>query len=137
MIFGNIGLGDAGSLDYKLFYGDIPMKVDSGANDYFSQDAPFPNLEIGMKSALGGTLYWNTPWAGLRAGYSYSEFRDFTFIREVAPGAIYYRRAGSYERHLTSVEYLFGDWTIAAEAYASERRPPCQITKVTITAPRW
>jgi hypothetical protein len=34
MIYGTVALGRAGSLDYKAFYGDIPMGVDQGVADY-------------------------------------------------------------------------------------------------------
>ncbi len=119
MVFGNVGLGDSGSLDYKVFYGDVPMKVRSGANDYFNNDAPFPNVAIGMESAIGGTLFWNTPIAGLRVGYSYSSFKDFGADRLIAvPGftAVLYRDTDQYDRHMLSAEYMTGDWTFAVEA---------------------
>lgn len=120
MAYGNIGLRKLGSLDYKLFYGDIPMSTSSGANDYFNNDAPFPNARIGMDSVHGGSLFWNTPVAGLRTGYSYSAFKDFGADRKVplAPGVdlLMYRTADLYERHLLSVEYTTGDWIFAAEA---------------------
>ena len=119
MIFGNVGVGDYGSLDYRVFYGDVPMKVRSGANDYFNNDAPFPNVAIGMDSAIGGTLFWNTPIAGLRVGYSHSSFKNFGADRLiVVPGfsAILYRDTKTYDRHLLSAEYMAGDWTFAIEA---------------------
>lgn len=117
MVYGNIDLKKAGSLDYKAFYGEIPMDVDSGANDYFSQDIPFTNTDIDMEDAYGGTLFWNTPIIGLRAGYSFSNFRDFGSIRLVVvnPPLPFYRRADNYRRHLFSAEYLTGDWIFATE----------------------
>ncbi len=118
MVFGNIGLGSMGSVDYKLFYGDVPMKLDSGANDFFNQDIPYPNVSIGMESAVGGTLFWNTPVNGLRLGYSYSTFKDFGMNREVdffGMLIVLGRFAPDYERNLISAEYMVGDWTFATE----------------------
>lgn len=123
MIYGNISLRRFGSLDYKAFYGDIPMSTDSGANDYFNNDAPYPNVKIGMDSVYGGSVFWNTPKSGLRFGYSYSAFKDFGADRLLGmdiPGFGYmefvmYRTADRYDRHLLSAEYTTGDWVFATE----------------------
>jgi hypothetical protein len=130
MVYGNVSLKNLGSLDYRLFYGDIPMSTDSGANDYFNNDVPYPNLSIGMDSVFGGSAFWNTPVNGLRAGYSYTSFKDFTADRFVAldfPGYGYielvmFKTADVYERHLFSVEYSRGDWLFAAEGGFDEAR---------------
>lgn len=118
MVFGNVSLRSLGSIDYKIFYGDVPMKVDSGANDYFNNDAPFPNVAIGMDSAMGGSAFWNTPVSGLRVGYSYSVFENFGADRDVGfagMSIVMFRKTDEYIRHLGSVEYSSGDWTFAAE----------------------
>ncbi|WP_202796017.1 hypothetical protein [Opitutus terrae] len=123
MIYGNINLRRFGSLDYKAFYGDIPMSTDSGANDYFNNDVPYPNVKIGMDAVYGGSLFWNTPKSGLRVGYSYSAFQDFGADRfltmDIPPYGliqfIMYRNTDRYDRHLLSAEYATGDWTFAAE----------------------
>ncbi len=116
MAYGNIDLKKAGSLDYKLFGGHIPMSVNSGASDYFNIDAPFPNLEIGMDDAFGASLFWNTPLTGLRVGYSFSRFDDFSTLRYVPfRHADTYKVAPTYDRHLASVEYTRGNWVFAAE----------------------
>ena len=120
MLFGNAGLGDFGSIDYRLYYGDIPMTTDSGANDFFNNDVPFPNTAIGMDSALGGAVFWNPPVYGLRMGYSYSVFDNFAMDRDVtfgpgAPPVTLTRGADHYFRHMFSVEYITGDWVLAAE----------------------
>ncbi len=36
MIYGTLGLGKGGSLDYKVFYGDIQMNKDQGVADFFN-----------------------------------------------------------------------------------------------------
>jgi len=116
MIYGNISLKDAGSLDYRLFYGKMPLSTSSGASDYFNIDAPFPNLSIGLDSAHGGSLFWNTPVNGLRVGYSYSRFENFVTLRFVpARNANLYKDTPHYDRHLLSLEYTTGDWVFATE----------------------
>lgn len=121
MIYGNVSLKQAGSLDYRLFYGKMPLDTNSGASDYFNIDAPFPNIEIGIKSAQGGSLFWNTPVAGLRVGYSYNRFNDFNTVRFVPfRNANTYKDTSAYDRHLLSVEYIKGDWVLAAEAGQEE-----------------
>ncbi len=130
MVYGNVSLKRLGSVDYKAFYGEIPMSTDSGANDYFNNDVPYPNLSIGMDSAFGGSAFWNTPVNGLRAGFSYTSFKDFTADRLVGfdwPGFGYiefvmFKTADFYERHLFSVEYSRGDWLFAAEGGFDEAR---------------
>jgi hypothetical protein len=116
MIYGNIGLKKAGSVDYKAFYGKMPLSIHSGASDYFNTDAPFPNLGISIKSAFGGMIFWNTPVNGLRLGYSFSEFKDFNTLRFVPfRNANTYKTAPSFDRHLISMEYTWGDWVFATE----------------------
>jgi hypothetical protein len=116
MIYGNIELKKAGSIDYRVFYGQMPLDIDSGASDFFNIDAPFPNLAIDLDSVRGCSLFWNTPVAGLRAGYSYTGFKDLTTIRYVP-----FRNANStkktdlYGQHLFSLEYMKDDWIFAAE----------------------
>jgi len=126
MVFGNIGLKQLGSLDYRIFYGDIPIATDSGASDYFNNDYRSTGLEIEMDSVRGGSLFWNAPLAGLRLGYSYSSFQDLCSLRTgtfpVAPPpapevTIFGTKwTDSYQRHLLSIEYTKGDWVFAAEA---------------------
>lgn len=116
MAYGNISLKKAGSLDYKVFYGVKDMSTGSGASDYFNTDAPFPNLEIGMDSAFGGNLFWNTPLQGLRVGYSFSRFENFRTLRYVTPRAMNGSNVKpTYDRHLASIEYTKGNWVFAAE----------------------
>ena len=114
MAYGNIEMGKAGSLDYKVFGGHIPMSTSSGASDYFNVDAPFPNLAIHMDDAFGGSLFWNTPVQGLRIGYSASDYQNLYTLRNVF-GTDLYKNCPNYVRQLVSVEYTRGDWVFAAE----------------------
>ncbi len=124
MVYGNISLKSLGSVDYRVFMGEIPISTESGASDYFNNDAPHPNARMGMDSIVGGSLFWNTPVSGLRVGYSYSAFNDFFADRSVLFPAwdiypemllIMYKATPRYHRDLLSAEYVTGDWVFAAE----------------------
>ena len=127
MVFGNAAVGRAGSVDYRAFYGDIPMSIDSGASDYFNNDQPFPNTRIGMDAVYGGSVFWNTPAIGLRFGYSYSAFDQFSVDRIAYFGGAtipLVKSAPVHHRHLFSAEYVWGDWVFAAEAGTEDSRSP-------------
>jgi len=117
MAYGNIDGGKLGSFDYKAFYGDIPVSSDSGANDYFNSDKIMPNYSIGMDSVVGGSLFWNTPWQGLRVGYSLNQFKNLSTLRSTTGTAfdMHTKSAARYPRSLYSLEYVKGDWTFASE----------------------
>jgi hypothetical protein len=121
MAYGNVDLKRFGSLDYTLYYGDTPMSAKSGASDFFNTDSPFPNITIGINSLTGGTLFWNTPVTGLRAGYSETTFKNLDVLRQVVVPAAhldkpYFKNAETYYHHQLSVEYTRGEWVFAAEA---------------------
>lgn len=116
MIYGNVDLKKAGSLDYKVFGGNIPMSTQSGASDYFNIDAPFPNLKIGMDDAFGANLFWNTPVQGFRVGYTFSRYQNLNTLRFVPPrNTDTDKNAANYDRHLASAEYTVGNFVFAAE----------------------
>lgn len=114
MLFGNVSLGRVGSVDYRAFYGKMPMSVTSGANDFFNGAFNAKSLAIGMDNVRGGTLFWNLPVTGLKVGYSYSGFHNLGTLRQMAT-LTYKKNADDYKRHLASVEYSRGDWIFAAE----------------------
>ena len=119
MAYGNIELKKAGSLDYRLYGGHIGLSTSSGANDYFNNDAPLPNRSFTMGATFGTSLFWNTPLQGLRAGYSYQGFQNFTADRIGGAGTnalIIPRGTDLYSRHLLSAEYTYDKWVFAAEA---------------------
>ena len=125
MVFGNVGLDKLGSLDYRVFYGDIPIGSDSGASDYFNNEFASRNLNIKMDSVRGGSLFWNTPLTGLRMGYSYSSFQNLTSDHIATTSLVQggpiltflgTKSTDSYDRHLLSIEYTKGAWVFAAEA---------------------
>lgn len=115
MTYGNIELSRYGSLDYRAFYGRMPIELKSGATDYFNNNLKATNLAFKMSSVRGGTVFWNTPVAGLRTGYSYSAFDKLTSERLIGTTSEYTKSAKTYERQLVSAEYTTGNWTFATE----------------------
>ena len=118
MAYGNVDLKKGGSLDYKVFGGHIPMSTRSGASDYFNTDIAYPNVDIKMDDAFGASLFWNTPLQGFRVGYSFSRYDNLRTLRGVPWGTntLYmYKVADTYDRHLASLEYTWGNWVFAAE----------------------
>lgn len=119
MIYGSLEAGAAGSIDYKAYYGDasISTRDGSGVADYLRNSQIMEPTAAGIESTYGGTLFWNTPVAGLRAGLSYAVmdtmrsrgvFVPFP-VTEVTLDIDAYKRLG------LSTEYLAGNWTFAAE----------------------
>jgi len=118
MIYGNVGLRSFGSLDYRAFYGKIPISLSSGAADFYNTGLSATTLSMGMDHVAGGSLFWTTPISGLRTGYSYSEFDQLAIERRAFFGptaTTYLKKADAYKRQLVSVEYTFGDWIFATE----------------------
>ncbi len=137
MVYGNITAGRAGSFDYRLFYGEIPMRSDSGASVYFNNDLPSPIFDIGMDSVVGGSVFWNTAVNGLRFGYSYSGFENFNVDRGVTYGPMQLmvkKTAPKHHRHLISAEYLSGDWVFAAEVGTEDSNSRIEVVSMALTS---
>ncbi|MCX6956217.1 MAG: hypothetical protein NTV51_29130 [Verrucomicrobia bacterium] len=118
MLYGNVSLKKFGTIDYRAFYGDIPISLSSGAADFYNTGLNATTLKMKMDHVIGGTLFWNTPVAGLRTGYSYSEFDHLAITRNAFFGptaTTYVKQADAYKRQLASVEYTHGDWIFATE----------------------
>jgi hypothetical protein len=82
-VYGNIRLGELGSLEYRGYGGTLDVSTPA---------APAPGITVGNLSVpyvYGGRLMWSTPIAGLQAGASYQKLRfdaDYDFIPQlVAP----------------------------------------------------
>jgi hypothetical protein len=119
-IYGSFSVGQ-NSFDYKLFYGDIPMKTDSGVADYFNTSSLFANppgvQSIGIDSVRGAALNWNTPVAGLRFGLYYSSLSHLLVVgpfRQV-PVLTSSIDLTKVEYEGVSAEYTSGPWTFAGE----------------------
>ena len=125
MIYGSLNAGQS-SFDYKVFYGDIPMKTDSGVADFFNTSSLFANppgvQHLGMDSVRGASLLWNTPVAGLRAGITYSSLSNLTaegpFLAVPVLTSSLTLEKVEYEG--ASVEYTRNEWTFAAEFLLSK-----------------
>lgn len=122
MAYGNISLRRVGSLDYRAYYGDIPIPTNGGANRYFNNGTARVLGPMKMDSVLGGSLFWNTPVQGLRTGYSFSIFKNLISRSYPSPEQIasnssdpYTKSTEGYPRHLFSAEYVKGDWVLATE----------------------
>lgn len=137
MIYGNFGIGNLGSVDYRAFYGDKPIELESGATDYFNNNFLAETRSFEMDSARGGTVFWNTPVMGLPVGYSYSAFINLSSNRLVFGSFDYDKTASSYDRHLVSAEYAVGDWMFAAEAGEESAYYDIDLCRVgsTVTSP--
>lgn len=120
MIYGAIGAGSS-SFDYKVFYGDIPMKLESGVADFFNTSSLYANppgvQSLGMDSVRGATLAWNTPISGLRfAGY-YSELSHLVAVGPfiAAPALASKIDITKVAYKVASAEYTKDNWTLVGE----------------------
>lgn len=119
MVYGSVNVGK-GSLDYKGFYGDIPMSQRQGVADFYGALGLYPGTgptRLGMKSVYGGQLVYNTPLNGLKFVYSYSQFNDLETEGPLAPAPIFkaYSKIERFRWNTLSAEYLWGSWTFAGE----------------------
>jgi hypothetical protein len=120
MVYGTFGLGaKGGSLDYKLFYGDIKMDKDQGVADFFNDSDLYAGgvQKLGLDSVRGVALDWSTPVSGLKVHASYSELTDLFgdgqfYAMPVLPVSI---QLPSIGYTTFGAEYVHGDWTFAAE----------------------
>jgi hypothetical protein len=120
LIYGSVSAGKS-SFDYKVFYGDIPMKTDSGAADFFNTSSLFKNppgvQSIGTDSVRGAALNWNTPVSGLRIGLNYSYLTNLSVSGPFAqmPSLVTNMNLTKFEYQGVSAEYTRGPWTFAGE----------------------
>ncbi len=120
LIYGSVSVGQ-NSFDYKIFYGDIPIKTDSGLADFFNGARLFANppgaTSIGLDSVRGAALTWSTPIAGLRLGSYYSSLTNMTavgpFVAVPTVSSTISLRKGDF--YGVSAEYTRGPWTFAGE----------------------
>ncbi len=124
MLYGNVAVG-GGSIDYKAFYGDIPMKPSMGVAEFYNNAGLYTGegaTALDMDSVLGGQLTWNTPISGLKVGYSYSHYTNLsTDGKFVAmPTLNMHSNISRFSWNTLSAEYLVGDWVFAAEWQRSE-----------------
>jgi hypothetical protein len=126
MGYGTLTLGaKGGSLDYKLFYGDIQMNKDQGVADFFTNSHLYAGTGVQtltLDSVVGGSLDWSTPISGLKVHFSLSHLKNIDGRGQFAAAPVLpvsilvkgidYTSAG--------VEYARNNWTFAAEYFKQE-----------------
>src|SRR5262249_51813771 len=115
MLYGSVNVG-RGSLDYRIFRGDIPMRREHGVAGFFNNAGVSPASgasQLNMDRVQGGQLTWNTPVSGLKTGVSYSEFTNLTtdgpFI--AAPALNVHFQLATFNWTTLSAEYSRDNWT--------------------------
>jgi hypothetical protein len=121
MLYGSISAGKH-SLDYKVFYGDIPMTRQKGVAEFYNNAGLYsPSAggvsQLNMDSVAGGQLAWNTPVSGLKFVYSYSYYSnlstDGAFV--AYPAANLHSNIDRFSWNTLSLEYARDSWTFAGE----------------------
>ena len=120
MFYGNVNAGKAGSIDYKIFYGAIPVNPDQGVADFFNTTGLFASpgvTYLHIDHTAGGQLQWNTPVNGLKTVLSYSYLNGLDGIGKFSayPVANVALHTDRYEYTTLSAEYIRDQWTFAAE----------------------
>jgi hypothetical protein len=125
MAYGTINAGKS-SFDYKVYYGDIPMKTDSGVADFFNDSALFAlpqgTTSLKLDSVDGATIAWNTPIPSLRFAAYYSALNHLKasgpFI--AIPSLTTSLELSKAEYIAASAEYSWHGWNLVGE-YLRER----------------
>lgn len=118
MVYGTLGAGKAGSVDYKIFYGDIAMNTRQGVAEFFNDTGLFAGGVQSLKvdNVKGVSLDWSTPVQGLKLHASYSrfskgqgggQFAAMPVLPLLIQITLDYANVG--------LEYTRDDWTFAAE----------------------
>lgn len=118
MVYGTLSAGQAGSVDYKIFYGDIAMNPDQGVADFFNDTGYFAGgvRSLEVDHIKGAALDWSTPVQGLKLHLSYSQLSDAKGRGAFAPMPVLPLLIGVTIDYTTvGLEYTYNDWTFAAE----------------------
>ena len=120
MIYGSVNAGKAGSVDYKVFYGSIPVGPDQGVADFFNTTMLYAApgaTQLHMDYTVGGHLQWNTPIEGLKVVFSSSSLNNLDASGKFAayPVADVTLHTDRYAYTTLSAEYIRDKWTFAAE----------------------
>ena len=113
-LYGNVGAGKAGSFDYQTFYGYV-SRIDNQQPTMIGTNIN----ELTPNMIAGGSLIWNAPVDGLRAGYSYYDLfgAALTTNAQTIPGLGTTSFSGGlgYTTQVASIEYTRGKWVAATE----------------------
>ena len=121
-IYGDIGLGKAGSLSYEVYGGMVNLSADGGVARLLQDSLRNPPTQfVGVNGfpQFGCQLWWSTPLSGLRAGAALSDVIGFSYdynlnIPPGFGGGRYRNQLDSPVAHL-SLEYQWKAWTFQAE----------------------
>ncbi len=119
MLYGNVNPG-AGTIDYKVFYGDIPMTPEKGVAEFYNNAGLYTSAGVTglrMDSVVGGQLTWNAPVSGLKFVYSYSQYSnlgtDGNFV--AVPSLNLHSNIARFSWNTVSAEYSWREWVFASE----------------------
>lgn len=119
MIYGSVSVG-RGSLDYKIFHGDIPMQREQGVAEFYNNAGIYSAAGVAalaMDHVQGGQVMWNTPVSGLKTGVSYSAFSNLStdgpFV--AAPTLNAHSNIDRFYWSTISAEFSRNNWTFATE----------------------
>ncbi len=118
MVYGTLSAGQAGSVDYKVFYGDIAMNTDQGVADFFNDTSYFSGgvRSLEVDHVKGAALDWSTPVQGLKLHLSYSRLSEARGRGQFTPMPVLPILIQVTIDYLTvGAEYAYNDWTFAAE----------------------
>lgn len=118
MIYGTLSTAKAGSVDYKIFYGDIAMNTDMGVADFFNDTSTFAGgvRSLEVDHVKGAALDWSTPLQGLKLHLSYSRLSEAQGRGQFAPMPVLSSLIQVTIDYTTiGLEYAYNDWTFAAE----------------------
>ncbi len=139
-LYGHIGLGKSGSLDYQL-YGGWKESID-GDNPFIggiNNLARYDECEF-KDGTFGGSLFWNTPLEGLRVGYSYLETPKIVLTGTLSTKDL---MRGSYLALATMVDTGFGAGTwdhsglFAGTLVTSRTRVQIDVISAEYTRDKW
>lgn len=120
-LYGNIGLGKAGSLSYEAYAGMISLTENGGVARQLQDELPQPPIGsyTGVNGCplIGAQLWWTTPLPGLRAGVAVLEGFGLNYDYRVnppfGPGPINSSLNIPVEHY--SLEYQWKSWTFQTE----------------------
>ncbi|BET65572.1 hypothetical protein ASA1KI_04900 [Opitutales bacterium ASA1] len=119
MFYGSFGLGQAGSLDYKVYYGEKRIARDGGVRDFASDGTPTLMDRASVDSAYGASLVWSAADIPLRLSATFQRLDNLDIVSPVfgMPGmetAVFF--PDGLDSVILSAEYMLDQWTFVAEA---------------------
>lgn len=147
MVYGSINAGRGGSLDYKVFTGDIRMDTRQGVADFFNTTNLYKNgvTALGLDHLVGASADWTTPVEGLKVHLSYSALKNVTGSGLFAPVPFPLPVNVKVERMgyaTLGLEYAHHDWTLAGEfqrqgGHSVVAAPPVMVNRGDYGSDNW